>query len=160
MCEMDTRPLKDPRILSSGLLGFLFQDSETGHWHFEPQTGLRLGSPSLLPDARVGIGDSCARCQLPKRAAPSPPAGVGPRQCWRQNLNPGWSHGAMWLKKKVHVHPSVTVTVPPRAVARPALARGSARIMTVVAQPASPGPLPVASSGWPSWCWLARSRVQ
>jgi hypothetical protein len=51
MCEMDTRPLKDPspRILSSGLLGFLYQDSETGHWHFEPLTGLRLGSPT--PDS-------------------------------------------------------------------------------------------------------------
>ncbi len=45
MCEMHTWPLKDPRILSSCFVGFLFQDSETGH--FEQQTGrLRLGSPT------------------------------------------------------------------------------------------------------------------
>ncbi len=49
----------------------------------------------------------------------------------------------------------------PRAVARPALARGSAEIMTVVAQPASPGPS--AASGKlrlaASCCWLARRVV-
>ena len=72
MCETDTRPLKDPRILSSGLLGFLFQDSETGHWHFEPQTGLRLGSPT--PEWESGIaahGASCpsAPLRVPRRAS-------------------------------------------------------------------------------------------